>query len=154
MTQRPASMSLRVALLAALVSSTACGSANLSGKWDGGITCGDAGSVDLAFDVSGGEGAKSYDAQGLLSDLTLDGAAAQVEIDSTWTPSQDAGPQVIDVDAACTVVYTDAGDTADMDCAGLDELGWDGADNIEAEIGDFLESGIGCTLELSRASGN
>ncbi len=125
-----------------------CGNSDLSGKWSGSIACGDAGGVDADFDVKAGSKDNSYDADGVVSNLTLDGVDSDIEVTGTWTQVDDAGPQVIKATSSCVVMQSD--NEYDMDCSGLDELGWDGEDAIETTIVNFLESGLDCTLSLNR----
>lgn len=126
-----------------------CGDpATLAGSWDGSVSCGDAGGVDLAFEVEGGGKGDTYDVDGLISDLTLDGVTSDVELTGTWTQAQEEGPQVIDVAVECLVIQEDA--EFEMPCSGFDELGWDGADLLEATVVNFLESELDCGLSLAR----
>jgi hypothetical protein len=125
-----------------------CKKADLAGKWTGDISCGDAGGVDAEYDIKAGSKDLSYDADGLVSNLTLDGVDSDIEIAGTWTQVEDKGPQVIKAESSC-LVFQDDGEY-EMDCAGLDEFGWDGEDTIETTIVNFLESGLDCTLALSR----
>ena len=125
-----------------------CKKADLAGTWTGDISCGDAGGVDAEYVVKAGSKDLSYDAEGVVSNLTLDDIESDIEISGTWTQLEDKGPQVIKAESSCLVLQ-DEGEF-DMDCSGLDELGWDGEDTIETTIVDFLESGFDCTLALSR----
>jgi len=125
-----------------------CKKSDLAGKWTGDISCGDAGGVDAEFDVKAGSKDLAYNADGIVSNLTLDGVDSDIEITGTWTQVEDAGPQVIKAQSSCVVLQDD--NEYDMDCSGLDELGWDGFDAIETTIVNFLESGIDCTMALSR----
>jgi len=125
-----------------------CGKADLVGKWSGSIACGDAGGVDADFDVKAGSKDNAYNADGVISNLTLDDVDSDIEITGTWTQVDESGPQVVKATSSCVVLQDD--NEYDMDCSGLDELGWDGEDAIETTIVNFLESGHDCTLALNR----
>jgi|GEM_PF-3076937 len=121
---------------------------SLAGSWSGTVACGDAGGVSLIFEVDKADKSNEYDADGLISDLSLDGVRSDVELDSVWVQPNTSGPQVVEVDAVCQVVQEDG--TYEMPCDGFDELGWDGANTLEATVGNFLESELDCDLVLTR----
>jgi hypothetical protein len=120
---------------------------SLEGVWEGVISCG-SGGVSLVFDVEPGEESDEYDAEGLISGLSLDGEPSDVELDGIWVQPEAAGPQVIEVSTSCTVVQS--GGTFEIPCDGFDELGWDGVNTLEAGISNFLDSGLDCDLTLTR----
>ena len=59
------------------------------------------------------------------------------------------GAQTVDVDAQC-VLYVSGEAPSKMDCYGFSELGWDGEDQMGAEVENFLGLGDDCDLELER----
>ena len=122
--------------------------ASLEGYWEGIISCGDAGGVAVAFDLESGDGSDVYDAEGLITALSIGGEPSDVEVSAVWTQEQPSGPQVIAMESSCVAVQ--AGGEYDMPCADFDEIGWDGADLLEASIANFLESGLDCDLTLQR----
>lgn len=150
-------MSRRLSL-AALVSTVAlfavgCGDdtgkgGSLEGAWEGAISCGGSGGVALAFDVEAGDESDEFDAEGLISGLVLDSVETDVEIDAIWTQPNASGPQVIEMESSCTAIQADG--TSELPCEGFDELGWDGADVLEASVSNFLESGLDCDVTLNR----
>ena len=140
--------------LAALIALPAAGcradnkGTSLEGIWEGAISCGGSGGVELVFDVDSADADKEYDARGLISGLVLDGDETDVEVDSIWIQPNASGPQVIEVEPECEAVQVDG--AYELPCEGFDELGWDGANTLEATIGNFLESELDCDLTLYR----
>ncbi len=119
---------------------------SLAGFWEGAAVCGDAGGVSVVFDVEDGEEQYTFDAVGLVTGLS--NPATDVEMTALWSLDKSKGPQVIDVDATCVAVREDG--EFDMSCEGFDELGWDGADTLEATVSNFVGSGYDCDLTLIR----
>ena len=122
--------------------------ATLSGLWEGSILC-DGGGVSMVVGVETGDSSDEYDVEGLISGLSLEGVESDVELVGIWTQPQASGPQVVELDMICTVVQAGGG-TYELPCDGFDELGWNGANQLEASISNFLDSGLDCELNLSR----
>ena len=136
---------------AALSSLVGCRSekpVGIEGYWSGAITCGDAGGVAVEFELDPGDDSDEYDATGLITSLSIAEEPSDVEIDAIWTLDKPQGPQVIEMDSDCVVVQEGA--EFELPCETFDEIGWDGADSLEASIGNFLESDLDCDLALQR----
>ncbi len=123
---------------------------SIEGFWSGAITCGDAGGVAVAFDLESGGGSDEFEATGLITSLSIADEPSDVEIDAIWTLDKPTGPQVIEMDSTCVVVQEGA--EFELPCETFDEIGWDGANTLEASIGNFLESDLDCELLLQRQS--
>ncbi|MBO84862.1 MAG: hypothetical protein CL927_05860 [Deltaproteobacteria bacterium] len=123
-------------------------SSDLEGYWEGVIACGDAGGVAIEYNVESTGTSNEYEAIGLITSLSIENEASDVEIDATWVQPRDSGSQVIKMESRCLVVQVNA--EFETPCEAFDELGWDGADTLEATIANFLESGLDCDLTLVR----
>ena len=121
---------------------------SLEGYWEGSIACGDAGGVGIEYNVEKGDESDEYDAEGLITALSISSEPSDVEITAVWTQPKASGPQVIEMDSTCVLVQVNG--VSDMPCESFDELGWDGANVLEATISNFLESGLDCDLTLVR----
>jgi len=147
--------------LAPVVLSTGCQDASLEGDWDGEIDCGDVddgggGTLDIEIEIDD-EGDYEYSGTAEITRLTLGGTATTILMDLVLDQTRTYGGQVVDLEADCTA-YPEGGDEYAVDCSDVTEIGWDGADTMEAEIEDFLgadvdgddEPDLDCTLELER----
>ncbi len=133
--------------LAALLA-TGCSYDSLVGNYVGDVECGDAGSVGMEFVILKDKGAGVYDAEGEIQSLTIDGEAADIRMEGEVLQGAKAGAQALEVSVDCAIVQEDG--TTAMDCAGFDELAFDGENTLTAEVAGFLGTEADCTLSLSR----
>jgi hypothetical protein len=104
--------------------------------------------VGIEYNVESGEESGEYDAEGLITSLSIANEASDVEITAVWTQPRSSGAQVIEMESTCLVVQVNG--EFDMPCESFDEIGWDGFDTLEATISNFLESELDCDLTLLR----
>jgi hypothetical protein len=125
-----------------------CGCADLEGRWKGDVDCGEAGAVDMKLDIDR-TGKRTYNGDGSIVGLSLQGVEAAVEVDLDMKQTAGMGAQKVKVFADC-VLYIAGQNPQKLDCAGFDELGWDGADKLRARVDDYMGTGYTCTIALNR----
>ncbi len=134
--------------LCLLLPLTACGTSSLEGDWDGEIDCDGAGQLGIELEVDD-EDDWEYEANGTIERLLIDGEETEIALRwELWQPKTYGG-MVVEIDADCMAVPVE-GEAWALDCDDFDEIGWDGADEMETEIEDFLGSGTDCTMTLER----
>ena len=123
--------------------------ASLEGDWDGEIACKGSGSVDLSMDVGARDG-RDYDATAYVTNLKIEDVKTNIIMDLGLWQAKSRGSQAIEIDSAdCTLV--DADQNADpVYCDAFEALGWDGRDEIFADVTNFLGTGLECELLLTR----
>jgi hypothetical protein len=140
---------LRSLVLVALSAAVpACGYDDMSGDYEGALDCGDAGSLGMSLSIGGDKGAGIYPVDGEVRDLTLDGLASSVEMTGELAQMAEAGPQVVEVGVECSLIQE--GEASALDCAAFNQLAWDGADTLSADVTNFLGAELNCAISLTR----
>ena len=124
--------------------------ANVAGSWDGEVDCGENGSVEVMSEIESRDSYFQgiYEGSAVIYGLQMNDVDTEIEMDLKLSQSDARGAQVLSVKAECEMMQS--GQTPlEMDCAGFDELGWDGQDTLSGTIGDFLEL-FDCEIELRR----
>ena len=122
--------------------------ANLEGDWDGEIDCGPAGRPDIQVEIEETDDFE-YEGLGTVERLELDGVPTEVAFRWIIDQGYKRGGQELEIDAECFAV-PESGDSYELDCSDVEELGWDGEDELGAEIEDFLSTNADCELQLER----
>lgn len=127
----------------------ACGgkaAPTMAGDWSGAADCGE-GSVSVSMTLTESN-PQSYLGAGEVLGLQYGGLSATVDMELVVEQPEPEGAQTVSVAADCLIVSEPGAEA--VDCSGLSELGWDGADTLGAEVTDFMSSGLDCSLELRR----
>ena len=123
--------------------------ASVAGDWDGTVDCG-VGSVEMHLDIVEKEtGARRYDGDGNIQGFTIGGVESAIQFEMDIDQPEMRGPQVLDLQTTCALLQADAAPSK-VDCYQFDELAWDGADLLTAEVFDFLGEYEACDIELVR----
>ncbi len=122
-------------------------STDLSGDWDGDISCEGSGAVPMSLDIEGS--APDYDGVGILTGLVVDGVAVNVLMEIELHQPETYGSQIIEAEAICSMI-DEYGNNNSISCEGVEGFGWDGADLLSAEVQNFLSAGLECELNLER----
>lgn len=136
----------RFVIVVLLASAAGCGS--VEGRWKGKVDCGDGGSVDMRLKIVE-KNDQRYTADGSVAGLSLQGRDASVEMEMDITQREPSGAQKLKVNADC-VLFVDDVAPQQLDCSGLDQLGWDGADRIKATVENYMGTGYTCDIQLRR----
>ncbi len=141
---------MRIALpILAASSLTGC-VASVAGDWDGSVDCGQDGSVEMHLDITEKEGtARRYDGDGNIQGFTIGGVESAIKFEMDIDQPEMRGPQVLDLKTTCALLQADS-QPAKVDCYQFDELAWDGADLLTAEVTNFLGEYPSCDIELVR----
>ena len=137
-----------LACVACLSQATGC-IATMEGDWDGDVSCAGAGSVDLSMEVGARDG-RDYDATAYVTNLKIEEVKTNIIMELGLWQAKSIGSQVVEIDSAnCTLVDAEQ-NTSPVFCDGFDALGWDGQDELSADVTNFLGTGLECELLLTR----
>ena len=136
-------------MIAALFVQSGC-IANVAGSWDGDVDCGENGSVDIFAEIDSRDSyfQGTYEGTAVVEGLQMNDVDTEIDMELKLSQTDARGPQVLRVQADCLLVQEDSS-TAQIDCDGFDELGWDGSDTLSGSVTNFLEL-FDCEIELDR----
>ena len=141
-----------IAALSLIALTTGCGlNPSLEGEWDGELYCTGGGYEDESFDVivELEEDGDVYEGDGEIDLGVYEGMNLRFDFSIELEKDAPRGEQELDADLDdCSFVVD--GEAESVSGCSVDEVEWDGEDQIEAEVPGFLDLEWDCSMTLER----
>ena len=125
---------------------------SLEGEWQGEMECGGNGYETVTFDVMMEleREDEDYEGEGEIDLGLIDGVGYWVTFDLELEKEQPRGEQELDIDLDACAIHADGGGKGDLGCDEIDDVEWDGEDEIIAEVPGFIDLDWNCEMKLER----
>jgi len=142
-------MSLRIPIVV-LVTLPAVGCIpSFKGDWDGRVDCPEWGQVEVDMDLVNDDGAGKFKGVGDIDRLLVDGQPAIIFFDVEIAKTQHWGSQEVDMDIDNCFLEIEGMEPEPILCFTPKDEVFDGKDEIDANLFDFLGTGNDCELDLN-----
>ncbi len=147
---------IRILTTLSLIALTATGcdlglGPSLEGEWEGELSCGGGGYADESFDmvVELERDQDVYEGDGEIDLGTYEGVDLRFDFSIELEKDEPRGEQELDADLDDCSFHMDGDSDSISDCS-VDEVEWDGEDEIVAEVPYFLGLDWSCEIVLER----